>query len=46
MLGDREEVPSPSQNHLGRDVEEEVVIPPPDLQQQGRLGQHGLLKLA
>lgn len=35
-----------SQDHLGRDAEEEVVIPPTHLQQQGRLGQHGLLQLA
>lgn len=35
-----------SQDHLGRDAEEEVVIPSTHLQQQGRLGQHGLLQLA
>ena len=36
----------PSQDHLGCDAEEQVIIAPPHLQQQGRLGQHGLLKLA
>lgn len=35
-----------SQDHLGRDAEEKVIIPPPHLQQQGRLRQHGLLQLA
>lgn len=35
----------PSHDHLGCDAEEEVVVPPPHLQQERRLGQHGLLQL-
>lgn len=39
------EVASPSQDHLRRDVKQQVVIPPPYLQQQWGLGQHRLLQL-
>lgn len=35
-----------SQDHLGRDAEQEVIIPPPHLQQQRGLRQDGLLQLA
>ena len=40
------ETAPPSQDHLGRDAEEQVLIAAPHLQQQGGLGQHGLLQLA
>lgn len=36
----------PSQDHLGRDAEQEVIIPPPHLQQQRGLRQDRLLQLA
>lgn len=35
-----------SQDHLGHDAEQEVIVSPPHLQQQRGLGQHGLLQLA
>lgn len=40
------EMALPSQDHLGCDAEEQVVVATPHLQQQGRLGQHSLLQLA
>ena len=48
VLGDGRggvETAPPSQDHLGRDAEEQVVVAPPYLQQQRGLGQHGLLQL-
>lgn len=35
-----------SQDHFGHDAEEQVVVPPPHLQQQRGLAQDGLLQLA
>lgn len=35
----------PSQNHLRRDAEQDVIIPPPHLQQQRGLRQDSLLQL-
>ena len=44
-LGGGEAAPA-SQDHLRCDVKEQVIVPPPHLQQQRGLSQHGLLQLA